>query len=198
MGLGLNVSASSTTQLKLRVGEGTADITPPLGIELGGFHRAPGNERRVKGIRQKSFVRALVLDHGETRIALVSLDLVAVGHAMAARTRQAVAKKTNIPADNVRLCATHTHSTPGFIFLRQWGKTSPEYMETVQKQIVHAVATAVEDLAPAQVSLGKNRVVGGNFNRTVKKWKTDENFKTESSHDDRWTLNKVHPPRPIG
>ncbi len=26
----------------LLAGEGTADITPPLGIEMGGFHRAAG------------------------------------------------------------------------------------------------------------------------------------------------------------
>ena len=191
-GLGLDVLASNTKRPELQVGEGIADITPPLGIELGGFHRSPGNERRVKGIRQKSFVRALVLEHRGTRVALVSLDVVGVGHAMATRTRQAVAKRTNIPPDNVRLCATHTHSTPGFIFLRQWGKTSPEYMMTVQEQIVRAVDSAVGDLAPAQVSLGKSRAVGGNFNRTSKAWKTDDLFKAGSTHDDRWLDTMLH------
>jgi hypothetical protein len=191
-GLGLNIFASTSKQPGLQVGEGIADITPPLGIELGGFHRPPGNERRVEGIRQKSFVRALVMEHQGTRVALVSLDVVGVGQAMATRTRQAVAKETTIPADNIRLCATHTHSTPGFIFLRQWGKTSPEYMATVEEQVVRAVASAVEDLAPAQVSLGKNRVVGGNFNRTSKTWQTDGEFTAKSTHENRWLDTMLH------
>lgn len=200
-GLGLNIFASTPKQPGLRVGEGIANITPPLGIELGGFHRPPGNERRVEGIRQQSFVRALVMEHQGTRVALVSLDVVGVGQAIATRTRQAVAKETNIPADNVRLCATHTHSTPGFIFLRQWGKTSPEYMATVEGQVVRAVASAVEDLAPAQVSLGKSRVVGGNFNRTSKTWQTDGEFTAKSTHDSRWLdtmLHVLHFARPGG
>ncbi len=29
-------------------GEGVVDTTPPLGIEMGGFHRPPGQERRIE------------------------------------------------------------------------------------------------------------------------------------------------------
>ncbi|MCP4786650.1 MAG: hypothetical protein GY903_02915 [Fuerstiella sp.] len=190
--LGLRSSAATTLQPELQVGEGVSEITPPLGIELGGFHRSPGNERRVTGVRQKSYVRAIVLEHHGTRVALVSLDVAGVGHAMAARTRQAVAERTNIAADNVRLCATHTHSTPGFMYLRQWGAISLEYMASVEQQVVRAVVSAVEDLASAQVSLGKSRVVGGNFNRTTQTWKTDEVFNAKSTHDDRWLDTMLH------
>ena len=191
-GLGSTSSASATKQTDLRVGEGIADITPPVGIELGGFHRSPGNERRVGGIRQKSFVRALFMEHHGKRVVLISLDVLGIGHVMAARMRQSVARQTNIPADNVRLCATHTHSTPGFIFLRQWGAITPEYVTNVEEQITRAVAFAVEDLAPAQVSLGKSRVVDGNFNRTTRTWKIDHVFNAESTHDDRWLDTTLH------
>lgn len=189
---GFAVPAAATRRPEFKVGEGVMEITPPVGIELGGFHRSPGNERRVKGIRQKSFVRALVLERRGTRVALVSLDITGVGHVMATRTRQEVAKQSGIPAANVRLCATHTHSTPGFMFLRQWGAISADYMAVVEKQVVRAVAAAVEDLAPAQASLGKSRVVGGNFNRTAKTWKTDDAFTAESTHDDRWLDSVLH------
>lgn len=191
-GLGSASSASATKQTELRVGESIAEITPPLGIELGGFHRSPGDERRVKGIRQKSFVRALVLEHRGTRVAWISLDVLGIGHLMATRMRQSVSRQSNIPADNVRLCATHTHSAPGFIFLRQWGAISPEYMTSVEEQVGRAVAFAVEDLAPAQVSLGKSRAVDGNFNRTTRTWKTDPVFNAESTHDDRWLDTMLH------
>ena len=42
----------------LEAGEGVTEITPPMGVELAGFHRAPGNERRVTGIRQAAHVRS--------------------------------------------------------------------------------------------------------------------------------------------
>ncbi len=36
----------------LEAGEGVVDTTPPLGIEMAGFHRPPGKERRIAGIRR--------------------------------------------------------------------------------------------------------------------------------------------------
>ena len=60
----------------LSAGEGVVDITPPLGIELAGFHKPPGQERRVKGIRQPTEVRALVLTYGPTQVAVCSLDIL--------------------------------------------------------------------------------------------------------------------------
>ena len=106
---------SSAKPPEFKAGEGTAEITPPVGIELGGFHRPPGKERRVRGIRQRSFVRAIVLEHHGTLVAIISLDVCGVGHEMATRTRRRIARETGIPADNIRLCATHTHSMPTFV-----------------------------------------------------------------------------------
>ena len=58
----------------LCVGEGVADITPPLGFEMGGFHRAPGKERRIEAIRQTCEVRALLLSFGATQVVICSID----------------------------------------------------------------------------------------------------------------------------
>ena len=105
----------------LRAGEGVVDITPPLGIEMGGFHRPPGKERRIRSIRQPAAVRTLVLQAGETQVSICSLDVPGVSQDMALRVQREVARQTGIPAAHVRICATHTHSMPGFCFLRQWG-----------------------------------------------------------------------------
>jgi hypothetical protein len=176
----------------LLAGEGMADITPPLGIEMGGFHRAPGKERRIQTIRQPCAVRALVLRLGETQVAVCSLDVAAVSQEMAARVRAEVARQTGIPGANVRLCATHTHSMPGFCFLRQWGAVPKEFMAVVEQRTVEAVRRAKDDLAAAEVALGKCRVTGGNHNRTVKTCKTDEQFKPESTDGERWLDTMLH------
>jgi hypothetical protein len=92
----------------LRAGEGVADITPPLGIEMGGFHRPPGKERRIEAIRQPAAVRALVLELGGTQVAICSLDVAAIGREMADRIRREAARQTGIPEANIRVAATHT------------------------------------------------------------------------------------------
>jgi hypothetical protein len=177
---------------QLRAGEGVVDITPPLGIEMGGFHRPPGKERRITSIRQPSAVRALLLQLGDTQIAICSIDTAAVSQEMAVRVQNAVARQTGIPAANVRLCASHTHSMPGFCYLRQWGALPREFMAVVEKQTVEAVRRARDDLAPAEVALGRSRVRGGNHNRTVKTCKTAELFSPLSTDDERWLDTMLH------
>jgi hypothetical protein len=177
---------------KLSAGEGVVDITPPLGIEMGGFHRTPGNERRIKGIRQPTAVRALVLRMGGTEVAICSLDVAGIGKDMATRIRSQVAREAAIPAENVRVCATHTHSMPCFCYLRQWGALPVDYMGVLEKKTVEAVRLAKADVAPAEVSLGKSRAKGGNHNRTAKTFKTDELFGKDSSDNERWLDTAVH------
>lgn len=187
-----NTSLGGEKPGSLRAGEGVVDITPPLGIELAGFHRAPGNERRIKGIRQPMAARALVLAYGDTQVAIISLDSAGVSQDLAGRIQRQVARQTGVPASNVRVCATHTHSAPAFCYLRQWGAIPIEYMAAVEKKAVEAVKAATADLAPAQLSLGKSRAVGGNHNRTTKTYKTDEQFDKDSTDAERWLDTMVH------
>ncbi len=98
----------------------------------------------------------------------------------------AVERQTGIPAANVRVMATHTHSMPTLKPLRQWGAVSPEYLSKVEADTLRAVQTANDDLLPAALHLGKARTEGGNFNRTRESWKTDELFDASSTDSDRW------------
>ena len=187
-------SARAVAAGGLQAGEGVADITPPLGIELGGFHKPPGQERRVKGIRQPCAVRALVLTDGRTRVAICSLDVLGVDQTMTGRIQQTAAKRTGIPAENIHVVATHTHSMPTFKRLRQWGAISPELMATVERRTVEAIVAAQADLAPAELSVGKCRAPGGSHNRTVKQGvaRTDTEFGPQSTDAERWLDTMLH------
>lgn len=178
----------------LRAGEGVVDITPPVGIEMAGFHKPPGQERRIKAIRQPCEVRALVLALGDTRLAICSLDSLSVAEEMVARICRAAARRTGIPAENIRVATTHDHSMPTFCRLRQWGAMSPEFNATVEQRTVEAIVAAQADLAPAELSLGKCRVAGGNHNRTVKPGvaRTDADFGPQSTDAQRWLDTMLH------
>ncbi len=177
---------------ELLVGEGVVDTTPPLGIELGGYHRAPGNERRVQGIRQPTAARALVLKLGDTEAAILSIDIATVSDEFTRRVQDRVARQTGIPAKNVRVCSTHTHSMPALNYLRQWGAIPIDYMNDLEAKCAEAVALARQDIVPTRVSLGKSRAVGANSNRTTKNYKTDEHFAADSTDQERWLDTMVH------
>jgi len=178
----------------LRAGEGVADITPPLGIEMAGFHKPPGQERRIKAIRQPCEVRALVLALGPTQVAICSLDSLSMDEAMVARIQRAAADRTGVPAENIRVVTTHDHSMPTFKRIRQWGAMSAEFNATVEQRTIEAIVAAQADLAPAEMSLGKCRVSGGNHNRTVKRGvaKTDAEFGPQSTDAQRWLDTMLH------
>jgi len=187
-------AARSAAANGLRAGEGVVDITPPLGIELAGFHKPPGQERRVKAIRQPSEVRALVLTHGSMQVAICSLDVLGTSQEMVGRIQRSAAERTGIPAENIHVVATHDHSMPTFKKIRQWGGMSPEFMATVEHRTVEAIAAAQADLAPAELSLGKCRASGGSHNRTVKQGqaRTDAEFGHQSTDDQRWLDTMLH------
>lgn len=176
----------------LLAGEGHAELVPPEGTELAGFHRPPGQERRVKGVRHTPFVRALVLEVGGVRAVLVSLDLLAIGYAASQRIRNAIAQKTAISPENIKLCATHSHSMPSLQPLRQWGAVSEEFTAIVEEKATEAVAKALSDIAPAQLKIGRSTVIGGNFNRTVSVWKTEEEFDEHATDEYRWLDRHLH------
>lgn len=169
-----------------RVGEGTADITPPAGIELAGFHKPAGQERKVEGAREPSCVRALVLELDQSRALILSMEIIALGAVFARQVKDAVMQATQIPPENIFVCATHTHSMPTTCFMRQWGAFSETYNALLVQRCVEAAGAAVEDLAEADCYLGTQRVLGGNFNRTVPQWKTDLAWNEQTSDQDRW------------
>jgi len=177
---------------QLKIGSALVDTTPPKGIELAGFHRAPGNERKITGIRQPTTARALVLRLGDQQVALVSLDIAGVSADFSRKVAAGVAAKAGIPAENVRICATHTHSMPAFFYLRQWGAEPKAYEAETADKVVQAVLAAKEDLSPGECFLGKSAADGGNFNRTTGTWKTDKDFAADSTADQRWLDTQVH------
>ncbi len=175
----------------VQAGHAAVDTTPPLGVELAGFHRPPGQERLATGIRQPTAARALMLKHGETAVVLVSLDIIGVSAEFARQTQQRIAQAVGVPADHVRICTTHTHSMPCFRYLRQWGAIPTQYMADVQTKIVEAATRAKVDLAPAQLRLGRQHVEGGNFNRTTGTWKTDAEFGRDATDATRWLDTQI-------
>lgn len=135
--IGLSASA-------LKVGAAKVDVTPALS-EL---------PKTYDGILDHLYSRAIVLDNGNASAALISVDAGAVPDAVWKGVSEQLEKDLGIPARNVLLTATHTHSVPG--------QTGPEYV----RKIVESVRMAKERLTPARVGYGTG-VSYINVNRNI-------------------------------
>lgn len=116
----------------LRVGAARIDVTPSPG-EL------PKNSR---GILDRLYARAIVLESGTSTAALVTVDTGAIPTALWQAVTGRIEKELGIPTANVLLTATHTHSAGG--------QRGPDY----EQKIVESVRLARQRLTPASVGYG--------------------------------------------
>jgi hypothetical protein len=149
---------------ELLIGSASEDITPELGCPLAGFDARKGVAQKV---HDPLHARALVVDDGSTRIALISVEVLAVSLAFAERVRAAVEGRTGIPAANVVIAATHTHCGPVTInhFFNQGQALDAAYLDRLAKGIVSSVEKALAGRQPRRLRIGLVPVDGVGVNR---------------------------------
>src|SRR6266852_5944280 len=138
---------------ELRAGTARVTITPPVGLHLQGYNRG----RPTEGIRDDLYARALVMERGEARFALVCADIIGLEPDSVARARALVEQSTGIPGAAVCLVASHTHSGPAVMLVGQMDPPDADYTRTLEKAMAGAVAMAVTAAQPVKVGYGEGR-----------------------------------------
>src|SRR5579862_4713776 len=132
-------------------------VTPdPLLPVVGGIGPSHAATRKEGDLT----VRALVLEEGATRVAIVSSDFLGFPAVLGNRVRAAVQA---IPAQNILIAATHTHSAPdcyGFPDGKGGTSSDPKYLELVCRRIAEAINQAVTDLQPANLKIATGPAKG--------------------------------------
>ena len=147
----------------LKAGAATANITPSLGHDIiGGFSPFPS-----KHIHDELHARCLVLDDGQTKLALVVCDLLGIHRIVSEDARELIAANSGIPPENVMISATHTHSASSALGKRRWEheQTADEYQQFVARRIADGVACALNNCRPAEIAFGTVDVPEHVFNR---------------------------------
>ncbi len=146
---------------ELQAGCARVDITPELGVPMGGYWERCGTATQID---MPLYARAVVFVRGAQRCALVSLDLVALSATVVDDIRRQIADRTGMDEAAVMVCASHTHSGPLTLDYRGMGAVDPIYIERILRAVVQAVekaASALESVhlhyARAGVDLGVNR-----------------------------------------
>jgi len=144
-----------------RAGAAVADITPQKWpVPLVGSFRP----RKASRAWDPLSARALVLDDGRTRLAIVVVDSCYCPRDVFDTAKLRAARRTGIPSDHILTAATHTHSAPPSRDRREI-KRDPEYVEHVIRGIVSALQQATGNLLPAQIGWDSVQVPEEVFNR---------------------------------
>lgn len=123
-------------------------ITPDPLLPVSGGIGLPHPVKEKKG---DLYVRALVLEKGSTRVAIVSVDNLGWPAALGDRSRALI---KGIPPENILIGATHTHSAPdAYGFPDEEGHTDVDlkYLDWCVHQIADAVNEAAGNLQPASL-----------------------------------------------
>jgi hypothetical protein len=127
----------------LRVGAAKVDITPAAN-EL---------PKQFLGVLDQIWSRAIFVDNGKTGAVLISLDVGGMPDTVAKTIRERVEKEFGVPATNVLVSGTHTHSAPFIGFAFGPSREAPD-TKPYEDKILTSVRMAKEALQPARVSYG--------------------------------------------
>ena len=151
----------------LKAGVARADITPAVGA-LTSCTGVLGSKPAI-GVAGKLLVKALVLDDGRTKAALVTADVIDLGKKIVSETRGRIEQMTGIPGSNVMFAASHTHSGP--ITRRPHpdeGDNVPyqSYLDDLTAKMAGAVAEADSRLSEVRIGVGEG-LAPFNINRWI-------------------------------
>ena len=132
-------------------GNGNGKFDP---VWIAGF----GNNRPATGIHDDLWARAMVIDDGKTRLAIVVLDAIGFMNNDVIDVRNRISPESGITY--AIISSTHTHEGPDLLGL--WGPNplhsgiNPAHMEFVKNQAAKAIEVAAKGLRPVRMSVAQD------------------------------------------
>ncbi|OOG78691.1 hypothetical protein [Algoriphagus sp. A40] len=153
----LNLASAVLAQSGFKVGAAKRVLTPdPLLPVSGGI----GTPRPSTVKNGDLWVRAMVMENNGTRVAFVGIDNLGWPAALGDKSRALI---KGIPAENILIGATHTHSGPdAYGFPNEKGEVNAdfEYLNWCVQQIADAVNEAVANLEAAELKTAVGEAKG--------------------------------------
>lgn len=169
-----------------RAGAAQVDITPaefPV-INSGGFL-----ERQAERAHDRLMSRALILDDGTTRIALVVVDNLMMPQELLDGVKRQASAATGIPAERMLISATHTHSAPS-VMGALGSRADAAYTRFLPGRIVDSIVQAADRLEPARIGWARVRDEAHNHCR---RWIFRPDRMTNDPFGNRTVRAMMHP-----
>lgn len=159
--------ASPTAKAPLRAGWAKANITPPYPTPTGGYGARRGKLWHV--VADSIFARAIVLDNGGTKVAVVGLDLLITPPTVVELLKKRL-PELGLRWENVYMGAIHSHNSvggwaPGVVGQLIAGGYDEKIVTRVTDGILMAIRNAQRNLAPVEVGFGQTDASDHIYNR---------------------------------
>jgi len=137
--------AQAAGQAAVMVGLGETIITPPVGVPMAGYARTGVST----GIHDDLHARSLVIEGADkTPLVMMTLSIINLDRKVTDRIREKINAETGIPASNILISCTHTHSGPD-----PWG-SGEAYINLVVDQAAKSAIDAWRKRVPGRVGTG--------------------------------------------
>ena len=136
---------------ELKAGVARQIITP----KLGGLFMGYGSNKGSTAVHDDLSVTALTIEYQKTKVVLMSATVCLIGNELCEKVRKMCGEAVGIPASNVILGSTHTHSGP---ITTNYGDSSydVEYCDSIfVPKCVEAVKASVKEMKPVTVGIAK-------------------------------------------
>ncbi len=140
----------------LKAGSAFANITPKKPYFLHGY---PFVERMSTGVNDWLLSSVLYLTDGVESVIFITNDILYVNKSIVASVRKSVSEATGVPAGNIMIGATHTHSGPVTVDCAISSAdpvvppADPEYICYLEQQMIRSACEAFKNAVPAKIGL---------------------------------------------
>lgn len=149
---------------RFTAGAATSNITPPLGEPIvGNWTPVPATY-----VHDELHARCLVLDDGETRVAIVVADNVGIPRRVLDEAKRQIQEHAAIAVERILIASTHTHSaTTARSSADRDDGAAPltDYQRFLARRIADGVRRAIANLEPARIGWGSGSLAEQVFNR---------------------------------
>lgn len=143
------------------------NITPPLGVSLGGHPHA--DTRTATEVLDDLEINTLAVSAGGKIAVLFSADLLYIRKVDSEKIRRQVAEENNIPYEAIFIACTHTHTgplvsadhIPGFVL----NEKNLLYKAFLPSRFSDAAKAAIADMKPARMGYAVGKAPGISFIR---------------------------------
>ncbi len=143
----LLVCPLATAVAELKVGAAVVDVTP---VQFPVFVNGGMLSRSASQATSRLNARALVLEDGQERLAVVVVDSCMLPRPFLDEAKQLASQRTKIRPARMLISATHTHTAPSSMGCLGT-EADPTYIPYLREKLAEAVAAAEANLEPARV-----------------------------------------------
>jgi hypothetical protein len=178
---------ASANSRVFRAGAAAVDVSPTtFPVIVSGMFL----EREATRLSDPVMSRALVLDDGRTRLAIVVVDSLMLSRELLDRSKEIAAEQTGIPTTRMLISATHTHSAPSAMGALG-SRADPAYQRMLPTRIAKSIEIAAGRLQPAKIGWA---VVQDPRHNHCRRWIYRPDRLQENPFGERTVRAHMHPP----